>query len=76
MPPVHTVEANSMVPRPHAPPPRAGFPPRHLYGVEEDQEDDDFFPTYHKLDFPKYDSACDPLPWLNQALLSCLPHPR
>jgi hypothetical protein len=55
-------EANSSVPRQ---PLRAGLPPRYRYDAEEDQEDDDFLPTYHKLDFPKYDGASDPLPWLN-----------
>jgi hypothetical protein len=29
-------------------------------------DDDDFLPTYHKLDFPKYDGSGDPLPWLNR----------
>jgi hypothetical protein len=30
------------------------------------EEDDEGFPTTHKMEFPKYDGVGDPLPWLNQ----------
>jgi hypothetical protein len=33
---------------------------------EEDEDGGDFVPTYHKLDFPKFDDSSDPLPWLNR----------
>jgi hypothetical protein len=29
----------------------------------DDDEDDEAFPTTHKMDFPKYDGAGDPLSW-------------
>jgi hypothetical protein len=28
-------------------------------------DDEDAFPTTHKMEFPKYDGTSDPLPWLN-----------
>jgi hypothetical protein len=54
-----------------APPPRvkpwAPPPPHHRHFAQEDDQDDgDFLPTYHKLNFPKFDGSCDPLPWLNR----------
>jgi hypothetical protein len=32
----------------------------------EDHDGGDFLPTYHKLDFPKFDDTIDPLPWFNR----------
>jgi hypothetical protein len=29
--------------------------------ADEDDNDGDFLPTYHKLDFPKFDGSSDPL---------------
>jgi hypothetical protein len=29
------------------------------------EEDDEGFPTTHKIEFPRYDGVGDPLPWLN-----------
>jgi hypothetical protein len=40
-------------------------PHRCHYAPEDDLDDSDFLVTYHKLDFPKFDRSCDPLPWLN-----------
>jgi hypothetical protein len=31
----------------------------------DDDQDDDAFPTTHKMEFPKYDGVGDPLPCLN-----------
>jgi hypothetical protein len=36
---------------------------RRAAGEEDDDQD---FPTVHKLEFPKYDGSSDPLPWLNR----------
>jgi hypothetical protein len=33
---------------------------------EDDDDGGDFLPTYHKLDFPKFDGSGDSLPWLNR----------
>jgi hypothetical protein len=33
---------------------------------KEDEDGGDFLPTYHKLDFPKFNDSSDPLPWLNR----------
>jgi hypothetical protein len=45
--------------------PRGAVPPHRChFAPEDDQDNGDFLPTYHKLDFPKFGS-CDPLPWLN-----------
>jgi hypothetical protein len=41
-------------------------PHRHHFALEDDQDHGDFLLTYHKLDFPKFDRSCDPLPWLNR----------
>jgi hypothetical protein len=32
----------------------------------DDEEDDEGFPTTHKMEFLMYDDMDDPLPWLNQ----------
>jgi hypothetical protein len=41
-------------------------PAHHCHSTqEEDQDNGDFLPTYHKLNFSKFDGSCDPLPWLN-----------
>jgi hypothetical protein len=31
-----------------------------------DEAGEDFVPTTHKLEFPKFNGTCDPLPWLNR----------
>jgi hypothetical protein len=41
----------------------AGMSRRHAAGEEDDDQD---FPTVHKLELPKYDGSSDPLPWLNR----------
>jgi hypothetical protein len=40
-------------------------PHHHHFTPKDDQDNDEFLPTYHKLDFPKFDGSCEPLPWLN-----------
>jgi hypothetical protein len=49
---------------------RARQPPnqgrRHAREEEDDDQDGDFLPNAHKLEFPKFDSVGDPLPWLNR----------
>ncbi|KAG8065867.1 hypothetical protein GUJ93_ZPchr0004g38649 [Zizania palustris] len=35
-------------------------------GAEDGDDDGDFLPTAHKLEFPKFDGAGDPLSWLKQ----------
>jgi hypothetical protein len=42
------------------------LPQRRHHVPDADAKDGDFLPTYHKLDFPKYDTSSDPLPWLNR----------
>jgi hypothetical protein len=44
---------------------RGAVPHRRHFAPEDNQDDGDFLPTYHKLDFPKFDGSCDPHPWLN-----------
>jgi hypothetical protein len=40
---------------------------RHCHGPEDiDNDGGDFLPTYHNLDFPKFDGLGDPLSWLNR----------
>jgi hypothetical protein len=34
--------------------------------MKEDDDDGDFLPTYHKLDFPTFDGSGDLLAWLNR----------
>jgi hypothetical protein len=34
--------------------------------TEDDESGDNIVPTTHKLEFPKYDGAVDPLPWINR----------
>jgi hypothetical protein len=48
--------------RPAASPPQ----PRRHNGPDDDADAGEFLPTYHKLDFPKFDGSSDPLPWLNR----------
>jgi hypothetical protein len=43
----------------------AAIPNRRRPPFEEDKDGGDFLPTYHKLDFSKFDGSSDPLPWLN-----------
>jgi hypothetical protein len=46
-------------------PPRGA--PHHLCAAtDEDDPGNDFIPTAHKLEFPKFDGTSDPLPWLNR----------
>jgi hypothetical protein len=40
--------------------------PRRRHAPVEDTDEDDFLPTYHKLDFPKFDGTGDLLSWLNR----------
>jgi hypothetical protein len=40
-----------------------GQPPN---GRRHDGEEDDGFPTSHKMEFSKYDGVGNPMPWLNQ----------
>jgi hypothetical protein len=62
----HTGDDLSVMPPPRVEP-RGAVPPHHRhYAPEDDQDEDDFLPTYHKLNFPKFDGSCDPLPWLNR----------
>jgi hypothetical protein len=46
----------------------AATPFRRHHRPEDVDDDDggDFLPTYHKLDFPKFDGSGDPLSWLNR----------
>jgi hypothetical protein len=44
----------------------ATIPNRRRPPFKEDEDGGDFLPTYHKLDFPKFDGSSDPLPWLNR----------
>jgi hypothetical protein len=39
---------------------------RRVGEEEDDDQGDDFLPTAHKLEFPKFDGVRDPLPWLNR----------
>jgi hypothetical protein len=39
---------------------------RQGLSTDEDEPRDDFVPTTHELEFPKYDGASNPLPWLNR----------
>jgi hypothetical protein len=45
--------------------PQAAVPPHRRPAMNVD-DNGDFLPTYHKLDFPKYDESIDPLPCLNR----------
>jgi hypothetical protein len=40
-------------------------PPRRRATTDDDQDVGDIQPTYHKLEFPKFDDTGDTLPWLN-----------
>jgi hypothetical protein len=40
-----------------------GWPPS---GRRHDDEEDDGFPTLHKMEFSKYDGVGDPMLWLNR----------
>jgi hypothetical protein len=56
---------HSVVPPPRVKP--CGPPPPHRrHQTPKDDKDGDFLPTYHKLDFPKFDGSYDPLQWLNR----------
>jgi hypothetical protein len=60
---VHRVETTQSTPSGHRPPPRA------RRGTGDDNTGDsnhDSHSTAHKMEFPKFDGAGDPLPWLNQ----------
>jgi hypothetical protein len=41
-------------------------PHRRRHGSEDESEEGDFLPTYHKLDFPKFNGSGNPLPWVNR----------
>jgi hypothetical protein len=46
---------------------RGAVPPHCChFAPEDDQDDGDFLPMYHKVDFPKFDGSCHLLPWLNR----------
>jgi hypothetical protein len=45
--------------------PPEGTPHRHRVVADKDDHDNDFIPTTHKLEFPKFDGTGDPLSWLN-----------
>jgi hypothetical protein len=40
--------------------------PGTLNAHRQNDDDDDAFPTTHKMEFHKYNSVGDPLPWLNR----------
>jgi hypothetical protein len=44
----------------------SAIPNRRRPPFEEVEDGGDFLPTYHKLDFTKFDGSSDPLPWLNR----------
>jgi hypothetical protein len=62
----HTGDGHSVAPLPGAETRGPEPPHRRHYTQEDDQDDVDFLPTYHKLDFPKFDRSCETLPWLNR----------
>jgi hypothetical protein len=39
---------------------------RHAAQGNDEEAGEDFVPTTHKLEFPKFDGTGDPLPWLNR----------
>jgi hypothetical protein len=45
--------------------PPGGSTHRHRPAADDDDPTDDFIPTAHKLDFPKFDGTGDLLPWIN-----------
>jgi hypothetical protein len=69
MPPGASASNSSVAPQhqadPLPPPPPPHAPHHRCHGPEDESEEGDFLPTYHKLDFLKFDGSGDPLPWVN-----------